>query len=158
MLKVNSMRMKWFFWAFSVVVFDQVTKWLCTLYLSAITPIKVLPGFDLILRHNTGAAFSFLAEASGWQRWFFVGLALVIGLMIILWLQRLPENKKLEGMGLSLILGGAIGNVIDRILYGHVVDFIVLYYKEWQWPAFNIADSAICIGVFLFAMSLFKKA
>ena len=133
----------------AVVGLDQFTKYLSTQYLTVVDLIQVLPGFDLALSHNTGAAFGFLANAAGWQRWFFIGLALVMSSIIYVWLGRLSPKNKQEAFGLSLILGGALGNVVDRIIHGYVTDFIVLYYKNWQWPAFNLADSAICLGVFL---------
>lgn len=139
-----------------VLILDQLTKWLSTMYLSMSSSYTLFPGFDLTLRHNTGAAFSFLADAAGWQRWFFVILALVVSIIIITWLKQLNKAQKMEGLGLALILGGAIGNLIDRLLNGYVIDFIVLYYKEWQWPAFNIADTAICVGVFLFIVGMIK--
>ena len=106
-----------------------------------------MPMFNWTLMHNTGAAFSFLAEAGGWQRWFFAVIAIVVSIVIVVWIKRLRQDEKWQAIALALILGGAIGNVIDRILLGYVVDFIDIYYKQWSWPAFNIADSAIFIGV-----------
>jgi signal peptidase II len=111
--------------------------------------IPLLPFFKLTYVHNTGAAFSFLSEAGGWQRWFFAGLALVISVVIAVWLSRLEKNETLLAVALSLILGGAVGNLIDRLAYGYVIDFLDVYYGTWHWPAFNIADSAITLGVVL---------
>ncbi len=128
--------------AFAVIIFDQITKYWSTLYLAR-QHYSVFKGFDLVLSHNTGAAFSFLASASGWQRWFFSALAVGVSVAIYGWLGRLERNQKQEALALSLILGGALGNLIDRLCYGHVIDFIVLYYEHWAWPAFNVADSAI---------------
>lgn len=99
--------------------------------------------------HNKGAAFSFLSEAGGWQRWFFAGLALVISMVIAVWLSRLKRHETLMAVALSLVLGGAIGNLIDRLAYGYVIDFLDVYYQTWHWPAFNVADSAITLGVML---------
>ena len=140
-----------------VVGLDQLTKYLSTQHLTLVDSIKVFPGFDLTLSHNTGAAFGFLANAAGWQRWFFIGLALVMSSIIYVWLGRLSAKNKQEAFGLSLILGGALGNLVDRIIHGYVTDFILLYYKDWQWPAFNLADSAIFLGVVLLMPTLFKK-
>lgn len=143
--------------AASVVFLDQITKWVILKTLMFSEAFSLFPGLALTLRHNKGAAFSFLAEAGGWQRWFFVTLALFISGLIYFWLGRLTERNKLEAIALSFILGGALGNLWDRLYYGYVVDFILVYYKDWQWPAFNVADSAITLGTFLFALGLFKK-
>jgi len=151
------MRKQWIALSAVVVGLDQLTKYLITQHLTLMDSIKILPSFDLTLRHNAGAAFSFLASATGWQRWFFIGLALVMSSVIYVWLGRLSAQDKQEAFGLSLILGGALGNVIDRIMHGYVIDFILLYYKDWQWPAFNLADSAICLGVVFLIPTLFKK-
>jgi signal peptidase II len=106
----------------------------------------VIPFFNLTLLHNTGAAFSFLSEAGGWQRWFFALVALIISAVILLWLKRLPRDKVWLAVALALVLGGALGNVWDRITLGYVIDFLDIYYQGWHWPAFNIADSAISVG------------
>ena len=105
--------------------------------------------FRSTLMHNTGAAFSFLSDAGGWQRWFLSAVAIGVSVFLVIWLKRLTDTQKLQATALALILGGAIGNVIDRLWLGHVVDFIQVYYDEWYWPAFNIADSAITIGAVL---------
>ncbi|MCC7259035.1 MAG: lipoprotein signal peptidase [Gammaproteobacteria bacterium] len=133
-----------------VVLLDQLTKFEVTQSLDLYQRVPVLPFFDLVRLHNSGAAFSFLAGASGWQNWLFMGVAVVISAGILWWLVQLPRRgKAVLGLGLALLLGGAIGNLIDRVLYGYVVDFILLYYGEWSYPAFNIADSAITCGVAL---------
>ncbi len=154
---MKSRREQWIMVSAFVVGFDQISKYLSTQHLMLVDKIKVFPGFDLTLRHNTGAAFNFLANAAGWQRWFFIGLAIVVSLVIYVWLGRLTAKDKQEAFALSLILGGAVGNLLDRISYGYVTDFILLYYKDWEWPAFNIADSAIFLGVVLLLPTLFKK-
>jgi signal peptidase II len=115
----------------------------------------LLPGFNLTYVHNTGAAFSFLSQAGGWQRWLFAGLAVVMSSIITVWLLRLQKHETFMAAALSLILGGAIGNLIDRVAYGYVIDFLDVYYQDWHWPAFNIADSAICIGVGLMLLESF---
>ncbi|MDH5370195.1 MAG: signal peptidase II [Gammaproteobacteria bacterium] len=138
---------KWIWLAVVVVILDQITKYIASTSLEMLQPVAVMPMFNWTLMHNTGAAFSFLADAGGWQRWFFAIVALVVSTVIVLWLKRLEQHEKWQAIALALILGGAIGNVIDRIWLGYVVDFIQVYYQQWYWPAFNIADSAISIGV-----------
>ncbi len=136
----------WLWLSLLVVILDQLTKIWVTASLELYQSIPVLPFFNLVLVHNEGAAWSFLADAGGWQRWFLSGLAIVVSIAILVWLIRLkPQQRWLAG-ALALILGGALGNVIDRIMYGYVVDFIDVYYQQWHWPAFNIADSAISVG------------
>jgi signal peptidase II len=141
--------LRWLWLSGLVVVLDQLTKWMAEYYLTPSQPLPVLPFFNLTLLYNTGAAFSFLADAGGWQRWFFLILALVISIALVIWLGRLNRGDTRLAIALALVLGGAVGNLIDRILHGHVVDFIQLYYERWFWPAFNIADSAITIGAAL---------
>ncbi len=139
--------LKWIWLAVVVVVFDQLTKYIASTSLEMLQPVAVMPMFNWTLMHNTGAAFSFLSDAGGWQRWFFAVIAVVVSVVIVLWIKRLEQHEKWQAIALALILGGAIGNVIDRIWLGYVVDFIQVYYQQWYWPAFNIADSAISIGV-----------
>jgi signal peptidase II len=137
-------------WAYVliIVMFDQLTKLYFLNTLSYGERIPVLPFFDFVLLFNTGAAFSFLANHDGWQRWFFVGIGF-IAIAVISWLLRRHQHEPRFMWGLTLILGGAIGNVIDRLLWGHVVDFLLFFYGNWYYPAFNIADSAITIGAVL---------
>ena len=149
--------LKYLFITIVVIVFDQASKWLMMSWLSLYETVVVMPYFNLTMAHNEGAAFSFLAQAGGWQRWFFIGLALIISVVLFVWLAKLKPTEKLEAISLSLILGGAIGNVIDRISYGYVVDFIDLYIGQNHWPVFNIADSAICIGAILLIADSFKS-
>lgn len=153
-----SLRIQALMLAGNILFIDWATKLFAPLFLSKTENVTVFKGFDLVLRHNTGAAFSFLADESGWQRWFFIGMAVMVSLVIIYWLGKLKKDQdKLEAMAFGCILGGALGNLWDRIDKGYVVDFILIYYDSFAWPAFNIADSAICIGVFLFIIDLFKK-
>ena len=136
----------------SVIALDQLTKFLAERLLVMHQPVPVLPSFNWMLTYNPGAAFSFLAGAGGWQRWFFLVLGSLVSIALIVWLTRLrPEEKRLA-LALALILGGAIGNLIDRAWLGQVIDFIQLYYDRWYWPAFNIADSAITIGAALLVL------
>jgi signal peptidase II len=148
--------LRWLWLSGLVVVLDQLTKWLAEYYLLPAQPLPVTPFFNLTLLYNTGAAFSFLADAGGWQRWFFLILTSVISIALVIWLSRLNSEETRLAIALALVLGGAVGNLIDRIAYGHVIDFIQLYYEQWFWPAFNIADSAITIGAALLVIdSLF---
>jgi|TARA_B110000259_G_scaffold182674_1_gene226659 signal peptidase II len=149
--------LKYLFITSLVIVFDQVSKWLMVSRLSLYETVIVMPYFNLTMAHNEGAAFSFLAQAGGWQRWFFIWLALIISVVLLVWLAKLKPTEKLEAISLSLILGGALGNVIDRISYGYVIDFIDLYIGHNHWPVFNIADSAICIGAILLVADSFKS-
>jgi signal peptidase II len=139
----------WLWLSALVVVLDQITKVLATAHLVLHEPVAVVPFFDLTLTHNTGAAFSFLSQAGGWQRWFFVGVALAVSTALVTWLTRVPPGDRRVAGGLALVLGGALGNLVDRLALGYVVDFIDLHYGGWHWPAFNLADSAISVGVAL---------
>ncbi len=133
-----------------VLALDQFTKFEVTQSLDLYQRVPVLPFFDLVRLHNTGAAFSLLAGASGWQNWLFMAVAASVSAGVLWWLAQLPRRgKTLLALGLALLLGGALGNLIDRVIYGYVVDFILLYYGDWSYPAFNLADSAITGGVAL---------
>ena len=147
----------WLWLSVVVIVLDQATKFLVTRFLALYERVEVLPVLDFTLLHNTGAAFSMLAGASGWQRWFFIGLACVVSVVLVVWIWRTPRGEKLLPLALSLILGGAIGNVIDRIWHGYVVDFIHAHWGEAYFPAFNIADSAITIGAALLILDAFRE-
>lgn len=140
------MMLKWTWISVLVLALDQLTKQLASSYLNYAEPVAVMPLFNLTLVHNTGAAFSFLSQAGGWQRWFFAAIALLVSAGLLLWLKRLSAEKVWEAVALTLVLGGALGNVWDRILLGYVVDFLDFYYGNWHWPAFNIADMAITGG------------
>ena len=142
----------WLWLSGLVIGLDQSSKWLAERLLAPGQPVPVLPCFNLTLLYNTGAAFSFLAQAGGWQRWFFLLLSLVISIVLVLWIGRLQHGQTLLAIALSLILGGAVGNLIDRVVHGHVIDFIDLYYERWHWPAFNVADSAITVGAILLVL------
>jgi len=141
--------LKWLWLSLLVIVLDQISKIWVSSSLSLYEAIPVTPFFNITLAHNTGAAFSFLADAGGWQRWFFTAIAAVVSVVIIVWLKRLPADERLQASALALVLGGAIGNVVDRLMHGHVVDFLDFYYGDYHWPAFNVADSAICVGAVL---------
>ena len=140
-----------------VLLLDQLSKWSALSNLKLGITEEVLPFMNWLLLLNPGAAFSFLAQSSGWQRWFFTILGLAASLYI-LWLLRKNQSDKILSCALSLILGGALGNVLDRIMFGAVVDFIDLHYGNWHWLAFNIADSAISIGAALIVFSELRKS
>jgi len=147
----------WLWLSLGVIALDQATKFLATRFLELYERVVVLPVLDFTLLHNTGAAFSLLAGASGWQRWFFIGLALTVSAVLMVWIWRTPRGEKLLPLALSLILGGALGNVIDRIVHGYVVDFIHAHWGAAYFPAFNIADSAITIGAGLLILDAFRE-
>lgn len=146
------MRRRWLLIASSVVVCDQITKWLAVRNLTG-RSLTVIPSFfDLVLVHNTGAAFGFLNDAGGWQNVFFVVVAALVSLVLVFMLGRVGSDDKVSGWALALILGGAIGNVIDRLWLGYVIDFVDWYVGRWHWPAFNIADAAITVGAALLVL------
>lgn len=153
----KTMLMPWLWLSALVIVLDQITKQLAENMLVFHQANAVFPGFNLTLVYNEGAAFSFLSDAGGWQRWFFTVLSIGISIVLFIWIKRLDRSKRVLAAGLALILGGAIGNVIDRILFGHVIDFIDVYYSTYHWPAFNIADSAITLGACLLVLDMFQE-
>lgn len=136
---------------------DQYTKVLVLDNIELYQSIQLLPFFNLTHVYNYGAAFSFLHDAGGWQRWFFTIIALAVSALLLWWLKQTSKQQVLLPLAFSLILGGAIGNVMDRLAHGYVIDFLVLYYQDWYWPAFNVADSAICMGAVLLIIDMFKN-
>jgi signal peptidase II len=139
----------WLTLAAFIVIADQATKYLAQSLMNYGERIAILPVFDLTLVYNRGAAFSFLAQGSGWQRWVLSAIA-IAAIIFILWLMRTDGNRSKRTMlALTLILAGAIGNLIDRVAFGHVIDFILIYWHPWYYPAFNIADTAITLGAIL---------
>jgi signal peptidase II len=149
---------RWLSISIVVILLDQVTKYVANTGLAYAEAVPVVPSFNLTLMYNRGAAFSFLSDASGWQRWFFVAVSLGASVFLIAWLRKLHPQQWLLGVALALVLGGAVGNLIDRLWLGYVIDFIQLYYKSFYWPAFNVADSAISVGaVLLIWDALFAK-
>jgi signal peptidase II len=147
--------LKWLWVSVLSLLLDQASKLAVDGSMQLFESIPLLPYFNLTYVHNTGAAFSFLSDAGGWQRWLFAGLAVVMSSIIGLWLARLKQHETLMAVALALVLGGAIGNLIDRVAYGYVIDFLDVYYQDWHWPAFNIADSVICVGVALMLLESF---
>lgn len=144
----------WLFLAVLVVVLDQATKLAALAYLELLRPVPVVvPVFDLMLTYNTGAAFSMLSDAGGWQRWLFIALALGVSGFLIRWLWTLSTSERWLALALSLVLGGAVGNLIDRVARdGKVVDFLYFHYRDFHFPAFNLADSAISVGAVLLVL------
>jgi signal peptidase II len=132
-----------------VVVLDQLSKYWMVTNFAEYEVLRVWPVFNLTLVYNTGAAFSFLSDAGGWQRWFFVTIGVLVSAAMVVWLSRLDVRERLTAYGLALVVGGAIGNLIDRIVLGKVVDFLQWHWQDWYWPSFNLADSAITLGVVL---------
>ena len=155
--------MKWLWISVLTIVFDQLTKYIAETELLLHKPVAMFPGFNFTLMYNKGAAFSFLSEAGGWQRIFFVVLSTVISIFLFFWLKQITQdneqkNNNILQIAIAFILGGAIGNLIDRALTGEVVDFIQIYYTTHYFPAFNIADSAITIGAGLLIMDMFLES
>lgn len=147
--------LKWLWLSLLALILDQWSKIAINSSMRLYESIEIIPFFNLTYVHNTGAAFSFLSEAGGWQRWFFAAMALIISTVLAIWLYRLKKHETLLAVALALVLGGAIGNLIDRLAYGYVIDFLDVYYQDWHFPAFNIADSAISLGVFLMLLESF---
>lgn len=147
-----------FWWLIALVLIaDQVTKQIVIQNMQLYDSIAILPVFNFTYVRNYGAAFSFLSDAGGWQRWFFTLIAVAVSMVIAVWLGKLPRQQVKLSLALSLVLAGAIGNLVDRSLYGYVIDFLHLFYKDWHYPAFNVADSAICIGAALLIWDSFTN-
>ncbi len=151
-------RLPWLWLSVLVFVLDQASKLFFENSLSLYQQIVVIPDyFSWTLAYNKGAAFSFLASESGWQRWFFAAIAVVVSAVLVVWLKRLKAHETWLALALALVLGGAIGNLFDRVVYGHVIDFILVHWQNrWYFPAFNLADSAITLGAILLALDMFK--
>lgn len=149
----------WLWLSVLVILLDQVTKALVVSAIKMKTSVALLPILEIVYLENEGAAFSILHDASGWQRWFFITLALVVSVVLMVWLRRIrtPEQTILA-VGLSLILGGALGNVIDRVWHGYVIDFIYFHWRTWDFPAFNIADTAISLGAACLLIDAFRES
>ena len=149
---------RWLMLAVAIIVLDQLTKMAVRETLSLHEIVPIAPFLNLTLVHNTGAAFSFLNDAGGWQRWLFIGLAFAVSAGIVVWLLRHGDERSWYTLALTLVLGGAVGNLCDRLTLGYVIDFIDVYYQDWHWPAFNVADSAISIGAALLLVDALKPS
>jgi signal peptidase II len=156
MMANGSRAFMWYLLSLVVLIIDQWTKWLAETNLTFHEPVPVIePFLNWTLAYNYGAAFSFLADAGGWQKWFFSGLALIMSLFLIIYLIKAPRKATLLSLGLALVLGGAVGNLIDRLLHGHVIDFIHVHNADvWHYPIFNIADMGISIGVAMIVIDM----
>ncbi|MDT8399007.1 MAG: signal peptidase II [Pseudomonadales bacterium] len=154
--RFNSRTVGFFLLAVLILILDQATKYFFDNSLVYGETHPVVQGFDLLLVYNTGAAFSFLSDAGGWQRWILTGVSLVISLILLVWLTRLQQHERLLGVAIALILGGALGNLVDRVLMGYVIDFISIYFQQYRFATFNIADSAISIGALLMALDIIR--
>jgi signal peptidase II len=147
---------KWLSISAVVIALDLYTKHLIQQAFAYGEHLKITTFFDLVRYHNTGAAFSFLADAGGWQKWFFTAISVVASVVIVYLIHQNPKNR-FYCFGLALVLGGALGNLYDRLTLGYVVDFLLVYYQDWYWPAFNVADSAICVGVGFLLLDAIKN-
>jgi signal peptidase II len=152
-VKLNSL--KWVWLSVIIVILDQLTKQFIIGEFTLYESVRIIPGLNITYVQNTGAAFSFLRDAGGWQRWFFIVVSGLVSISLVFWLYNLPALRRWLAIALSLILGGAVGNLVDRFMYGYVIDFIDAYYQRWHWPAFNVADSAISIGVVMLIIDTF---
>jgi signal peptidase II len=152
---MKSTSLKWLWLSGLVLILDQLTKFYIIETFALYESLHIMPGLNITYVQNTGAAFSFLSDAGGWQRWFFIVLSSGVSVALLIWIYRLPVTWRWLAAALALVLGGAIGNLIDRIMYGYVIDFIDVYYQNWHWPAFNVADSAISIGVVMLIIDTF---
>ena len=146
MTESTGSKLKWLWLAGLVIAIDLGTKAIATAMLTYGDPVPVLPSFNLTLLYNTGAAFSFLADAAGWQRWFFAAIAIGASIGLTVWLSRIRADEKLLAIALPLIIGGALGNLYDRLIHGYVVDFLSFHAAGWYYPAFNVADIGITLG------------
>ena len=154
----NARFFAWMAVAALVIIADQVTKWAIIEWVALYEKIPLNSFINLTHQRNTGAAFSLLANAGGWQRWFFIVLGVVVSIVIAVWLWRIRKQRlAVLSAGLALVLGGAIGNLIDRIALGYVTDFIQVWFGNWAFPSFNVADAGITVGTFWVALNLFFK-
>lgn len=153
---MKTSNLAWLWVTLLIIILDQVTKSVAVQWLTLNQAHPVFPGFNLTLVHNPGAAFSFLRDAGGWQRYFFIVLTTIISVVLLVWLARLPSGRAVLACALALVIGGAAGNLWDRLQYGYVIDFIEVYYDKWSWPVFNIADSAITVGAVLLILDAFS--
>lgn len=144
----------WFMISILIIICDQASKYWVEFSLTPYRPMPVFPMLNITLAYNTGAAFSFLSGAGDWHRWFFAGFSFLVSAMLVIWLWRTPKQARLQSLGICFILGGALGNLIDRGLHGYVIDFIDAYYKNHHFATFNLADSAICVGAAILVVDL----
>lgn len=149
---------RWLWLPILIIALDRYTKYWVLTHLTYREPLTILPFFNLTLAYNTGAAFSFLHNASGWQNILLGGLAIIVSIAILYWLVTLPKRAYWTRVALGLILGGALGNAWDRLLYGYVIDFLDFHLNDWHFATFNVADSAICVGAFMLMLSWIRRS
>jgi signal peptidase II len=151
-------KLGWLWLSVLVIVLDQASKLYFENSLTLYQQIVIIPDyFSWTLAYNTGAAFSFLADAAGWQRWFFAVVAMAVSIMLVIWMKGLKQQEHWLAIALALVLGGALGNLFDRVVYGHVIDFILVHWQQrWYFPAFNLADSAITAGAIMLVLDMFR--
>lgn len=142
----NKKAIPWIFLSLFIIALDQITKYLVLCHISRHTVIHLFPFLNFILRFNAGASFSFLGNANGWQIYLLSGVSILVSAILIVWLTRLPRSEWVIALPVSLVLGGAIGNLIDRIRFGYVTDFVDFHVRNWHFATFNVADSAVCVG------------
>jgi signal peptidase II len=158
MRKLSLTGVPWLWLSILVLLVDQLSKIIALKNLSAYEPVRQFAYFNFTLAYNKGAAFSFLRDASGWQTWLFGSISVVVSAMIVIWLYRSGYKQRWLSCALALIVGGALGNLLDRILYGYVIDFLDFHYHQLHFPTFNLADSAICVGAFMLFVDVFFKS
>ncbi|MDA8694042.1 signal peptidase II [Pseudomonadales bacterium] len=151
----SSIRWSWYALAIVIIVLDQLSKYWVQLSFFEGERVNLLPILDFTLVYNKGAAWSFLSDAGGWQRWLFTAISSVVSIVLVIWIHRLVAIQKILLIALTLILAGAVGNLIDRIMLGKVVDFVLFYYDGHYFPAFNVADSAITLGAIMMLIDIF---
>ena len=157
-MNLRNNQLRWILLSMMVIIVDLGTKYYASQLLTYAKPVEILPFFNFTLLHNYGAAFSFLSNANTlWQVILLSSIAIIVSIIILVWLTKLPKNKNATACALSLILGGALGNVYDRMIHGYVVDFLDFHINNYHWPAFNIADSAICIGAIMLIIISFNS-
>jgi len=156
-LSLKNSGLSWLWLTVLWLIADQVTKQLVVNNFELFQSVNVLPFFNLTYVQNPGAAFSFLADQDGWQRWFFTAIAAIASIVFSVWLAKTPKSQTLLSISIALMLSGALGNLIDRVLFGYVIDFLDFYIGNKHWPAFNVADSMIFIGAALMIIDSFKN-
>ena len=154
----NWANLRWLLVSLAIVVLDQWTKSIASANLQLNEAVPVWPGFNWTLAHNLGVAFSLFNDGHVWQRWGLSGFAMLVSLFLLRWMLKLPAQERLAALALALVVGGALGNVIDRVRLGYVVDFVELYAWTYYWPAFNVADASICVGAGLLLVASWKES
>jgi len=148
---------RWLWITMIIIALDLISKGMVNYYLTRFSSHTVTSFLNIVLVYNTGSAFGFLANQSGWQLWLFIAIAVLVAIGILTWLWKSKNKHPLTALALCFILGGTLGNLYDRVINGYVIDFIDFHIGDWHWPAFNVADTAICLGVFFIILSAFRQ-